>query len=72
MLAAKFAQENKGLGHLLVQDSKGECLANDILSMLKDIHILRPLDVLKLAYNTRSYCSLCHRRWQATTLYAST
>ena len=40
MLASKFAQENKGLGHPPVQDSKGECPATDTLGTLKDTHIL--------------------------------
>ena len=71
MLASKFTQENKGLGYPSVQDSKGECPANNTLGTLKDTHILRPLDVLKLACNTRSRCSLRHRRWQATTLCTS-
>jgi hypothetical protein len=63
VLASKLAQENKGLGRPSVKDSKGECPANDTFGTLENTHFLRPLDVLELACNIRSRCSLRHPIW---------
>ena len=49
MLASKFTQENKGLGYPSVQDSKGECPANDTLdlSQLSMDELKKTIDVPK-------------------------